>query len=149
MSHGQTKVTVKGMVLDAVTNRPMVGVSVRSAKTDKVLSASGSTGAYSVSTTSNDDLIFTFTGYTASRISLTGRNSFVINVKMSTAQNMLEETVVQGFSRRSRQTLTGSSVSISGKDLQDNPVANITELLQSCYAVSLTWEPSVAVWILT
>ncbi len=130
MSHGQTKVTVKGMILDATTNRPMVGVSVRSVKTDKVLSASGSTGAYTVSTTSNDELIFSFTGYAQSRISLTGRNSYVINIKMSAAQNMLEETVVQGFSRRSRQTLTGSSVSVSGKDLQDNPVANITELLQ-------------------
>ena len=128
--YAQTTITVKGIVTDAETNGGLSGVSIKSAKQGKTLGASGSTGAYSVVVDKNDELIFTYTGYTQNRISLNGRTSFTINVKMAIAQNQIEETVVQGFSRRSRQTLTGSSVSISGKDLQDNPVSNITELLQ-------------------
>lgn len=130
LSFGQTKITVSGTVTDGANNRPMAGVSIRSAKTNKVFTATKSNGAYTLNTTSDDELIFSYTGYDQFRVSLNERSSNVINVKLSASTNMIEETVVQGFSRRSRQTLTGSSISVSGKDLQDVPVANITELLQ-------------------
>lgn len=126
----QTTVTIKGTVTDAANNRAMAGVSVRSVKQNKVVAATAANGTYTINIANNDELVFSFTGYQPSRISLTGRSTTVINVRLSAAENVIEETVVQGFSRRSRQTLTGSSISVSGKDLQDNPVANITELLQ-------------------
>ena len=130
LTYGQTSVTVRGTVTDAASNGPLSGVSVRSVKQGRAVATTGANGSYTITTTSDDGLVFSYTGYKTSRIDLSGRTSYVINVKLSTAENMIEETVVQGFSRRSRQTLTGSSVSVSGKDLQNNPVANITELLQ-------------------
>jgi TonB-linked SusC/RagA family outer membrane protein len=130
LSYGQTSVTVKGTVTDAANNGPLSNVSIRSAKHGRSLAVTETNGSYTVTATSDDALIFTYTGYQTARINLAGRTSYVINVKLNLAENMIEETVVQGFSRRSRQTLTGSSISISGKDLQDNPVSNIAELLQ-------------------
>lgn len=129
-SFAQTNVTVKGIVSDSKTNIGLGNVSIRSTKMGKTLGATAVNGSYSILTTKDDVLLFTSTGYKQSSISLSGRSSYTINVKMSPSENMIEETVVQGFSRRSRQTLTGSSVSVSGKDLQDNPVSNVMELLQ-------------------
>lgn len=130
ITFGQAQITVQGTVTDASRHTPMQNVTVRSASTSRSLGVTQSNGSYKVSTTSNDVLIFTSTGYQSVRVSLSGRSSYTINVSMKEAENFIEDVVVQGFQKRSRKTLTGSSISISGKDLQDNPVPNLNELLQ-------------------
>ena len=126
----QKTVTVQGKVTNANRKTAIENVSIRSSKTSKSLGATQGDGSYKINTTSDDVLIFSSIGYKNVTVSLAGRSSYTINVTMSEAENIIEDVVVQGFTKRSRRTLTGSSVSISGQDLQDNPVPNLNELLQ-------------------
>lgn len=53
-----------------------------------------------------------------------------IEIVLEPSKNAMDEVVVVGYTQRSRETLTGSNVVISGKDLQDLPAGNVMELLQ-------------------
>lgn len=130
LTFAQSSVTITGTVTDAVSKKPLESVSVRSAKTNKSLGVTQANGTYSITTTSDDILSFTYAGYEKSTVNLAGRTNRTVNVSLKEANNFIEDIVVQGFTKRSRKTLTGSSINISGKDLQENPVPNLNELLQ-------------------
>lgn len=124
----QANVTVSGKVTDDLNNA-ISGVSIYSKNAGRVLSASDDDGSFSVSTSLKDELTFQFMGFESTKFTVSRTQSGVVIV-MSETTNMMEETVVVGYQTRTRETMTGSSVIISGKDLQDVPVANVMELLQ-------------------
>ncbi len=43
----------------------------------------------------------------------------------------LKEIVTVGYAQKTKETVTGSVVSLKGKDIQDVPVSNIAELFQA------------------
>src|SRR5690606_7281411 len=93
------------------------------------LSCTDGRGEFRVSVPNGSTLVFKFMGYIERRVTLKPGQT-TVSVVMEEDQSALEEVVVRGFVSRSKQLSTGSSVTISGDEVKDVPVANVEQLLQ-------------------
>ncbi len=120
----QTKKTVTGTVSDNQGTVPSVNIFLDR----KAIGVTNSDGAFSVSVPENAILEFSFIGYKTVKVSVQGKTK--LDIKLENDNNNLKEVTVSGYVSKSKETSVGSSVKISGKDLQAVPVANITDMLQ-------------------
>ncbi|SFE17504.1 TonB-linked outer membrane protein, SusC/RagA family [Chitinophaga sp. CF118] len=127
-SQAQEKVLVKGIVRDAQTNEPLVGVSIMAGTPPKAVGVTNASGAFSVSILPDAAIVFRYIGFSDYRMKLKDKRDLVIRLVVT--ENKLNETVVIGYQKKTREVTTGSAVIISGKDLQDIPVSNVEQLLQ-------------------
>lgn len=118
--------TFTGVVKDK--DRPLQGVSIMNVTNQQALGATDHNGSFSVSVKPNTVLIFKLLGYKDYR--LTVKSGSTYTVQMQVDDQVIEETVVVGYQNRKKESLTGSVVVISGKELQDVPAASFTDLLQ-------------------
>jgi TonB-linked SusC/RagA family outer membrane protein len=122
------KIQVRGVIRDAETNEPLVGVSIQEGTPPKAVGVTNENGAFSVMVPANGTLLFRYIGFADYKVKINNKRE--INVRLSVNENKLNETVIIGYQRKTRETTTGSAVKISGKDLQDIPVSNVEQLLQ-------------------
>ncbi|MFD2966777.1 SusC/RagA family TonB-linked outer membrane protein [Sphingobacterium bambusae] len=121
-------VLVKGTV-KASDNTALANVTVSLESPKRDLGKTGDDGRFVVSAPTNGVLLFKLQGYgTVKQTIAAGKTEYAI--QMTSTFQELEETVVVGYQQRKRETLTGSVVTISGKDIQDIPAGNFVELLQ-------------------
>lgn len=105
------------------------GVSISNNANKRALGATDAKGAFSVKAPAESRLRFKILGHSDVIIKLeAGKTNYTI--VMDEEDNTLEEAVVVGYVARQKSALTGSAVVISGKEIQDVPVANFTDLLQ-------------------
>ncbi|MGF7079426.1 TonB-linked SusC/RagA family outer membrane protein [Mucilaginibacter sp. UYCu711] len=121
------KVTVKGIILDAATKEPMTGATIGTA--GKGLTQADIDGKYSVVVDDGATLVFTNVGYATQTIKLKP-GQVVQNVNLITDDRKLNDVVIRGYVKRNRDETTGSSYIVTGKEVQDNPVGNVEQLLQ-------------------
>ncbi|MFD2872971.1 von Willebrand factor type A domain-containing protein [Mucilaginibacter ximonensis] len=119
-------VTVKGTVTDTANN-PINGVSVGIA--GKTFARTAFNGCYTIRVKDGEALTFVAIGYINQTIKLKHGQS-ELNVCMHSYTQPLNEVVVRGYIKRSRDQTTGASYIITGKEVQDNPVATVPQLLQ-------------------
>ncbi|WP_400261839.1 SusC/RagA family TonB-linked outer membrane protein [Sphingobacterium sp. SG20118] len=117
-------VTIDGKVVDT-SGKPIAGVTIRYGQ--KVTSSNAS-GIFSLTAATGTNISFRMMGY--DNVTVTIRNDKNLTVKLKDLNNQMDEVVVRGYVARARETATGASTKISGKDLQDVPAANIENLLQ-------------------
>lgn len=117
---------VKGKVSDS--DGPLAGVSIRSKNNNKVISSTNLDGTFSVNVDDNDVLNFSIVGYQQQQVAVNKKT--VINVLMVPLENVLDETIVTGYTTINRTKNTGSISSISSKDIENLPAASIDVLLQ-------------------
>jgi TonB-linked SusC/RagA family outer membrane protein len=120
----QTKKTVTGVVSDNQGGIPSVNIFLDR----RPIAATNSDGIFSVSVPDNAILEFSSVGYKTLKVSVAGKTK--LNVKLEYDNNNLKEITVSGYVSKAKETSVGSSVKISGKDLQAVPVASITDMLQ-------------------
>ena len=125
----QNKITVKGVVKDNAQQTAMQGVTVSTTKPSKTIATTGANGAFTVTIDAGTELVFSHSGYTASRKTFLSSTSSV-EISLSVKDNTMQEVVIQGFRQKTKETATGSSTVVTGKALQDVPVSNVVELLQ-------------------
>lgn len=124
------KVTVRGTVTDAATKEPMVGASVATGTPLKVIATVNANGVYSATVDDGATLQFSYVSYDTKLIKLKAGQT-ILNVTLAETRNQLnDEVVIRGYVKRSRETTTGSSYIVSGKEVQDVPVGNVEQLLQ-------------------
>lgn len=75
------------------------------------------------------NVTFTYIGYEPVVRKITKEMS-EMTVLMSLSENMLDETVVVGYQKKSRAAVTASVQVVEAEDLVNTPVANAMELLQ-------------------
>ncbi|SKC07687.1 TonB-linked outer membrane protein, SusC/RagA family [Sphingobacterium nematocida] len=122
------ELTVTGSVKSS-SGENLSGVSITNMKTKKAISASNAQGRFSVKVPVDTRLSFKILGHEAAYITVeAGKTNYT--VVMDVVDNTLDEAVVVGYVARKKSSLTGSAVVISGKEIQDVPVANFTDLLQ-------------------
>ncbi|MCC8424882.1 SusC/RagA family TonB-linked outer membrane protein [Mucilaginibacter sp. UR6-11] len=121
------KVTVKGIILDGVTKEPLTGTTIGTP--GKGLTQADANGNYSVVVDDGSTLVFTIVGYATQSIKLRP-GQVTLNVNMASDTKLINETVIRGYVKRSREQTTGASYIITGKEVQDNPVGNVEQLLQ-------------------
>lgn len=127
-------ITVGGRVVDQSGN-PLVGVTVL-LKGTRNGTSTDSDGKYSISwnETPNAILVFTFVGMAKQEIAYTGQRE--INVRLAEDVQAIEEVVVTGYFSKTKQSITGSEIVVSGKELRQVGSLNFMNALS-------TFDPSV------
>lgn len=120
--------TVSGLVLDATTNEPLIGVTILEAQTDHgTLTDLDGRFVFTVSS-ADPTLIFRYTGYSTVEIKLDGRDQ--LEVKMAEEATLFDQIVVVGYGTQKKSDLTGAVSSVKGKDIARIPTANVEQALQ-------------------
>ncbi|HEX2606377.1 MAG TPA: TonB-dependent receptor, partial [Flavisolibacter sp.] len=117
---------VQGRVTDA-KGQPLEGVNVVVKGTTNGVTTD-SKGTYSIAAESNAVLTFSFTGFTSRDEAVNGRAS--VNLSLQENPAALENVVVVGYGTQKKVNLSGAVAQVSGKDLANRPVPNVTGALQ-------------------
>ena len=125
-SYGQ-KIDITGAVLDSINKEPLIGVTVMEKGTTNGVSADFD-GKFKIQAAPKATLIFSCVGYTSKEVKLSGQRN--ITILMQQASKTLDEFVVIGYGIQRKSDITGSISSISGKDVNDVPVASALQALQ-------------------
>jgi outer membrane receptor protein involved in Fe transport len=119
-------ITVKGEVKDK-QGLPLPGVSVQ-IKGAARGTVTGSNGTYSLSAPADAVLTFSFLGYKAIEQPIAGKSA--VSITLSEDNNQLNEVVVIGYGTTTKKDLTTSVVSVSAKDIQNQPITNPLQAIQ-------------------
>lgn len=117
---------VHGIVTDS-SGIPVAGASVQIVGTNKGTFTNGS-GQFTIEANKGDVLQITYVGYMPQRI-IVGDNE-TINVKLKQEASSLNDVVMVAYGTQKKINLTGAVDQISGKEIQDRPVVNVTDALQ-------------------
>jgi len=120
--------TISGTVRDSETGSSLVGVTIKVPETIKGV-VTDIDGGYSLEVdASTQKLIFSYVGYFADTISITG----ITRLDVSLVQKVEElgEVVVIGYGTVKKSDLTGSVSSVKAEDLVKVPVSNVAHALQ-------------------
>lgn len=128
----QQQIVVSGTVKDASTGQPMPGVNIIvNGTTIGVLTDLN--GKYSITVPNpNAVLTISFVGYVPREITLAGQK--VIDVSLVQSLVDLQEVVVVGYGTQKKVNLTGSLSTVSVKELETQPITNISSALQGSMA---------------
>lgn len=118
----QFKRTITGNVVDE-NGEPIIGASVMEMNTPNG-TITDMNGKFSMEVAEGAILKITFIGYKTVEIPTDSRNNF--NIQLSEDTKILEEVVVVGYGTRKKETLTGSVVAVSGKDIAQSPAADVS-----------------------
>lgn len=84
-------------------------------------------GEFSINAPKNGTLVFSHLGFNPSEVKI--KSQSVMSVALTSEAGSLEEVVVIGYGTEKKVNLTGSIAAISGKQLKDLPVANLSNAL--------------------
>ena len=119
--------SISGIVRDS-DGKAIDAVTIRAIPSNKVVGRTNSGGAFSVKIATNiTSLRLEHASYNSSTIQITDKNVYNISLDEKTTEI---ETVTVGYVARKKESLTGSAVVISAKDIKDSPAASFTDLLQ-------------------
>ncbi|MCD2423390.1 SusC/RagA family TonB-linked outer membrane protein [Niabella pedocola] len=120
---------ITGKVLDNSNKQPLIGVTVSLSDSSHALAATDENGNFTAIVPAKATALhFSNIGFKNKVVSIKGKSD--LEIMMEISSDAMQGVVVQGFQRRSKITATGSTVTISGEDIQNVPVSNFTELLQ-------------------
>ena len=127
------KLRVNGQVVEKGTNEPLIGATVLI--TDGTGKNSGSRGCptdidgkFSLLLNKKESISVSFVGYeTVTKQIVKDENNLVIELKSSIE---IDEVVVTGLSKRSKNSFTGNYVEVKGEDLRKMNPTNILKGLQ-------------------
>jgi TonB-linked SusC/RagA family outer membrane protein len=121
-------VRITGTVTSSEDGMPMPGVSVV-VKGTTIGATTDVDGKYDLAVPANaQTLTFSFVGYETQDIAVAGRS--VIDVVMKPESKQIEEVVVTGYTTRTKNSLTGSTVQVKSEALKDIPVISVDQSLQ-------------------
>ncbi len=127
LSNAQNSITIQGQVVDALTQEPLIGVSV-------VEKGSGNgtitdfDGNYSLQVVSTESILtFSYVGYISSDMKADRARG---TIQLKEDSQTLDEVVVVGFGVQKKVNLTGAVSTATAKDLESRPVANAVQALQ-------------------
>jgi TonB-linked SusC/RagA family outer membrane protein len=117
--------TITGVVTGESDGLPLPGVSVIVQGT-KIGTQTGSDGSYTIKTTGNQPLIFTFIGFSNQTVTPVNGKANVVLVGTTSALN---EVVVTGYGTQIRRDNIGSVAPIKGAAIADVPVQSFDQAL--------------------
>lgn len=128
ISAQQKKVLMQGTVIDKQDKVTIPGVTIMAGSPLAPVGVTNSKGEFSLTVNEGTTLVFKYMGYNPVNYKYDGKPKITIYMTMSS--NSLKETIVVGYQKKTKEVSTGSSVVITGKEIQDVPVGNIMELIQ-------------------
>lgn len=127
---------IKGVVVDAVTQTPLAGVSITDSS-GAVQTSSDQDGSFILKISSSEVLLFfSYVGYKVQSRVVTMSD---FRVLMEPTNHDLDEVVVVGYGTQRKKDLTGAIKTISAEDVEGRRTVQISESLQgSIGGVSVT-----------
>ncbi len=119
-------INIKGEVKDQ-QGLPLPGVSVKVKGTNQGV-VTNEKGSYVLSAPTNATLVFSFIGFKTIEQPVNNRANIAIT--LSDDNQQLNEVVVIGYGTQTKKDITTAVVSISSKDIQNQPVTNALQALQ-------------------
>lgn len=117
--------TIKGVVVDAITNEPIIGANVI-VKGTTTGTSTDFDGNFSFDAPIGATLVVSYIGYNSLEVKATA-SSMTIQLKEDT--QALSEVVVVGYGIQKRESLTGSMQVVSSEKLLDNTTATVENML--------------------
>ncbi|HYH15455.1 MAG TPA: SusC/RagA family TonB-linked outer membrane protein, partial [Flavisolibacter sp.] len=138
---------ISGQVVDNETKTPIAGVSVTAKNTNVGTTTDGNGNFRLVIPANSTGLIFSFTGYGSTEVSLVeGQSSYDVNLTRNVRS--LDEVVVVAYGQQQRRRVTGSVSRVSGEELENIPLASVDQILQGKVAglqsVTTSGQPGAA-----
>lgn len=115
-----------GVVKDAA-GVPLIGVAVQ-VKGTSIGTVTDMDGKFSLDVPENGVLVFSYIGMQAVEMPISGQKTY--NVILKEDAEALDEVVVIGYGTVKKSNLSGAVSSVSAKDLQKLPAANLSQALQ-------------------
>lgn len=136
-TYAQNTVSISGKVVDAADKLEIPGVNILEKGTTNGTSTDFD-GAFKFNVkSSNATIVVSYIGYKTQTIELKGRTT--ITIELAQDQQALEEVVLVGYGTVRKSDLTGAVSTLSGADLQKQPISNVAEGLTGRIAgVSVT-----------
>lgn len=125
-SYGQNRLPVTGKVLDSRSREPLIGASVVEKGTTNG-TITDLDGQFSLQTASGSILVFGYMGYDEKEVDT---SDSPLTVLLEEKSEYLDELVVVGYGVQKKSDITGSISSVSGKDINNIPVASPLQALQ-------------------
>jgi len=118
--------TITGTVIGDDDGQPLIGVNVliKGTSTGTVTDFDGN---YSIEASEGDVLVFSYTGYKDSEVTIGAQT--VIDLTMSADISQLDEVVVIGYGTQKKSHLTGSVSKVTNEKLDQMAVARIDDAL--------------------
>ena len=114
--YSQTKKNVAGIVKDADTGEPLIGVGIK-VKDINYGVITDLDGKYSIDLEEGQDvLIYTYIGYETQKVEV--GNKTIINIALKTDQTALEGVVVVGYGKQKKSMMVSSVQTIEPDDLK-------------------------------
>lgn len=127
VTFAQQGLTITGNVVEASTNEPMPGVTVK-VEGKTTATATDINGNYSITVDRGDVLSFSFLGMQTFSVTVTSDNP--INVQLKDDNVLLDQVVVIGYGTVKKSELTGAVSSIGSKDLMADVATSAAGALQ-------------------
>ena len=121
----EPKQTIYGVVRDTY-GEPIIGASVM-IKNSAIGTITDIDGNFSILASKGEELTVSYIGFTTQTIRV-DKTNFALTLIEDTKQ--LEEVVVVGYGTQKKVNLTGAVSQIGSKEIEDRPVANMSQLLQ-------------------
>lgn len=119
--------TVTGKVTDQSDGSPLPGVTIKVSG-----SAAGTTtnsnGEYALKAAENAVLVFSYIGYTETRLTFTGNPT--LNAQLVSNNQKLDEVVVIGYGTTTKKDATGAVATVSAAQIKDLPVSSVDQKLK-------------------
>jgi TonB-linked SusC/RagA family outer membrane protein len=125
----QSKIRVKGVVYDKDARDPLPGVTISTLEPKRTIGVTNINGEYTIDVAPNSVILFSYIGFVTQRVTLKA-NETTANVYLASDNRALEEIVIRGYQKRTREETTGASTTVLAKDIQDIPASNVEQLLQ-------------------
>jgi TonB-linked SusC/RagA family outer membrane protein len=121
--------TVSGRVIADSTKLPLSDVSV-SVKGSKLGVKTDNDGKYTISLPAggNPTLVFTSVGYTSHEVTVGQKTT--IDITLFKTFGSMNEIVIIGYQGIPKKDLLAANSQVSAKDIKDNPLNNVAEVLQ-------------------
>lgn len=127
-SLGQNETTITGKVTDE-SGKGLPSVTIKAIPGNKALGSTNAQGIFSVKVPANvKSLSFNVLSYLSKTVQINASTK-TLNVELEENNTEIAEVTI-AYAARKAETLTGSAVVISGKDIKDAPAANFTDMLQ-------------------
>jgi len=125
-SYGQSIISISGNVLDSKNREPLVGASVMEKGTTNG-TMTNPNGKFFLTTT-NATLVVSCMGYINKEINISDNKE--LTILLEEKSKYLDEVVVIGYGVQKKSDITGAISSVSGKDINNVPVASALQALQ-------------------
>lgn len=118
---------IKGVVVSAVDNEPLIGVSI-TVKGTPSGAITDLDGAFSLNAQPSDVLLISYLGYQSQEVSV--GNQSVFQISMQEDEQLLDEVVVIGYGVQKKSVVTAAISKVTSEDLETITPTRIEDVLK-------------------